>query len=244
MASNHFEPIPVAFASPTTKYQRRYSSELPASPSKKTQLHVQFQPCDYSVVCGRGKDSYNHVGNRRFRILANLFIQEYSEADIKADKSAVVSKILEVIRQAGGLFCKYESGAWFEIGDHCAREKVSALLRDLLHTQYRSSAKAKLDRRQENVKKQKQNQNTQSGHKQVDGNGNEDSDGSPTRSSCWGRNMQNQIQKSGHKLVEAEGTGTGTDDHSTTSLCWGKSEDSLGFEYWLESDHFFDLEVF
>jgi hypothetical protein len=80
----------------------------------------------------------------------------------------------------------------------------------LLHTQYRSSAKAKLGRRQQTVVlKQKQHQNTQSssGQKQVEGS--EDSD-----------------------------------DSSTTSSCWGRSKDSLGFEYWLEeSDDFFDIDV-
>jgi hypothetical protein len=210
MASNHFEPIPVAFASQTTKHQRTSSSEPSASPSKTTQPLVEFQPCDYSVVCGRGKHSFNHAGNRRLRILASMHIERYSEADSKAAKSVIVSKILEVIRQAGGHFCKYEGGAWFNVGDHCAREKVSALLRDLLHTQYRSSAKAKVDRRHTTVRKQKPNQN----------------------------------QSPGQKLAEVKET-EDSDDSSTTSSCWGRSKDSLGFEYWLEeSDDFFDIDVF
>jgi hypothetical protein len=244
MASNHFEPIPVTFASPTTKHQQTPSSEPSSSPSGKTQLRVQFQPCDYSVVCGRGKDSFNHVGNRRFRILASMFIETYSEADSKAAKSAVVSRILEVIRQAGGHFCKYESGAWFDVGGHCAREKVSALLRDLLHTQYRSSAKSKLDRHQKKVRKQKQeqNQNLQSSHKEVDGI--EDSNNSSMTASCFGRNMQNPNQSSSQTLVEIKGIEE-SDDSSTTSSCWGTSKDSLGFEYWLEeSDDFFAMDVF
>jgi hypothetical protein len=169
---------------------------------------MDFQPFYYSVVCGRGKHSCNHVGNRRFRILASMFIETYSEADSKAAKSAIVSEILAVIRQAGGNFYKYGKGAWFEVGDHCAREKVSALLRDLLHTQYRSSAKAKLGRRLKTVRKQKPGQNSQSGLKQIKGT-------------------------------------EGSDDCSTTSSCWGISENSLGFEYWLEeSDDFFDIDVF
>jgi hypothetical protein len=211
MTNNHFEPIPLACATQTTtKHQRRFSTESSASASKKRELRVDFQPCEYSVVCGRGKDSFNHAGNRRFRILASMFIAEYSEADSKAAKSAIVSKILGVIRQAGGLFCRYERGAWFEVGEHCAREKVSALLRDLLHTQYRSSAKAKLDRRQKSVKEQKQHQNPQSDHTQV----------------------------------EVEGTEV-SDDSSTTSSSWGRSNDPLGLDCWLEeSDDFFQIDVF
>jgi hypothetical protein len=35
----------------------------------------------------------------------------------------------------------YENAAWFEVGDHCAREKASALLRDM-RFKYRTSKKA------------------------------------------------------------------------------------------------------
>jgi hypothetical protein len=175
-----------------------------------------------------------------------MFIETYSEAASKAAKSAIVSKILEVIRQAGGHFCKYESGAWFDVGDHCAREKVSALLRDLLHTQYRSSAKSKLDRHQKSVRKQKQeqNQNLQSSHKEVDGKGKEDWGDSSMTASCLGRNMQNLNHSSGQKLAEIKES-EDSDGSSTTSSCWGTSKGSLGFEYWLEdSDDFFDIDVF
>ena len=40
------------------------------------------------------------------------------------------------------------SGLWQEVGDHLAREKVGQIIRDALHSHYRSSAKAKKNRRQ------------------------------------------------------------------------------------------------
>jgi hypothetical protein len=113
----------------------------------RTPLGVDFQPNGYSVICARGQSTFNHVGNRRFRILTGSFLESYSRALTKSPKSAIVSNIVATIRQAGGNFCKNEKGAWFDVGDHCAREKVSTLLRDLLHTQYRSSGKAKLAHR-------------------------------------------------------------------------------------------------
>jgi hypothetical protein len=207
MTSNHFETSSGAFASDTLIHQRTSSSEPSASGSKTTQPRFNFQPSDYSVVCGRGKDSFNHIGNLRFRILASLFIERYSQADKKGAKSGIVSEIIKVIHQAGGTFCTYETGAWFEVEDHRARGKVSCLLRDLLHTKYRSSAKAKLGRRRKTVK-QKKHQNQPSGQKRVEGTGD-------------------------------------SDDFSTTSSCWGRSKNSLGFEYWLEEpDDFFDIDVF
>jgi hypothetical protein len=106
----------------------------------RSQLEGNFQPCLYSVICGRGHDIFKYVGNCRFRILTSSFLQSYSRAggiksanSAKSAKSAIVSDIVATIRHAGGNFCKYEKGAWFEVGDHCAREKVSTLLREMLH---------------------------------------------------------------------------------------------------------------
>jgi hypothetical protein len=186
MASHHFHSSPSAFAfAPQTHNHQRTSTPGPsASSSKKSQLPAEFQPSSYSVVCGRGKDSFNHVGNRRFRALVTMFIERYSQAGSKVAKSAIVSEIIDVIRRAGGNFCKLQRGAWFEVGDHQAREKVGALLRDLLHTQYRSSAKAKVRRRCSLQHNQNQDQNQQSGQTSVDDT--DDSDDCSTTSTCWG----------------------------------------------------------
>jgi hypothetical protein len=158
----------------------------------------------YSIVCGRGKDTFNHVGNQRFRTLASMFLERYSRAITKAAKSVIVSEIIDVIRNAGGNFCKFKKGVWVEVGNHCAREKVGSLLRDFLHTQYRSSAKAKISRRKTGIRK------------------------------------ENQEEQFDQKLVDDTPP---SDDSSTSSLRWGSTEDSLGFEYWLEDD-FFDIDVF
>jgi hypothetical protein len=143
---------------------KRAPAPRPPSDAKTgSQLGVDFEPSDYSVICGRGKENFNHVGNRRFRILTSMSMERYSKSDNnKATKSAIVSEIVAIVRQAGGNFCKYKKGEWYEVGDYYAREKVSSLLRDLLHTQYRSSAKAKISRR---PRKQNKDQNQQAGLK-------------------------------------------------------------------------------
>jgi hypothetical protein len=178
--TNLSDHSPDAFV--TQSSAKRASAPKPPAPGSKTgaQLGVDFQPSEYSVLCCRGKDSVNHVGNRRFRILASTYVEKYSRADTKAAKSVIVSEIITAIRKAGGSFCKRKKGAWFEVGDHYAREKVSALLRDLLHTQYRSSNKSKIAIR----KARKQSQNQQSSQTLVDSTG--DSDDSSQSSSCWG----------------------------------------------------------
>jgi hypothetical protein len=146
----------------------------------RSQLGVDFQPSDLSVICGRGRYR-NHSGNHRFRLLASTFVGKYSRADSKTTKAALVFNIVTMIRQAGGHFCKHEKGAWFEVGDRIAREKVSAFFRDMLHTQYRSSSKAKVNLRR--ARNQKKRQNKLHGQQQlVEGTGNRDD--SSMSSSC------------------------------------------------------------
>jgi hypothetical protein len=119
-------------------------SDLSASGPRtgRSQLAFDFQPSLFSVICGRGKDSYDHAGNHHFRELANMFVARYARAGSKIEKSKIVSEMVAMIHQADGVFCKYEDGAWFQVGDQCAREKASALLRGILYKR-RSFAKAK-----------------------------------------------------------------------------------------------------
>ncbi len=65
--------------------KREYTSELSAFGPKtgRSQLGVDFQPSQSSVICGRGKDSYDHTGNHHFRELANMFVARYARAGSK-----------------------------------------------------------------------------------------------------------------------------------------------------------------
>jgi hypothetical protein len=123
-------------------------SDLSASGSvsrnERSLLGADFKPSVFSVICGRGKDSYDHVGNHHFRELASMFVARYARAGSKADKSEIVSEMVGMIHQAEGTFCKFENGAWYKVDDCYAREKAGALLRDMVHTQQRAPpAKAK-----------------------------------------------------------------------------------------------------
>jgi hypothetical protein len=197
----------VPFKASSDKEERTSIPKSFVAGSKAGRLQPRDQPSEYSIVCGRGKDTFNHIGNQRFRALASMFTERYSRAGTKVAKSAIVSEIIDVIREADGNFCKLKKGAWIEVGDHHAREKVSSLLRDFLHTQYRSSAKAKISRR---------------------------------KADKTGIRKEYEAEQSDQKLVEDT---PHSDASSTSSLRWGSTEDSLGFEYWLDDD-FFDIDVF
>jgi hypothetical protein len=169
-------------------------SALSASGSRngRSQLGADFQPSLFSVICGRGKDSYDHAGNHHFRELASMFVARYARAGNKAEKSEIVSEMVEMIHQADGMFCKFEKGAWYEVGNQCAREKASALLRGMLYKRRSfSQAKANAKLFRPTIQQQDKPQTPQqNGQKLFDGIAggydSDDADSSKTSLSSWG----------------------------------------------------------
>jgi hypothetical protein len=214
---NHRGPDPQPFLQANSK--RTNVSELSAFTPRtgRSQLGVDFEPSKYSVICGRGKSSYDHTGNHYLRGLTRTFVADYSNAGRKLKKSAIVANIVAVIRQGGGGFCKYEKGAWFEVGDYYAHKKVSAFFRDMLPTNYRLSSKqAKTARRRRAHRKQTETQTQQYDQQLVDDT----------------RHLDHGTEHS--------------DENSSmpsSYACSGSSNDSLGFDYSQEVD-FFDIDVF
>jgi hypothetical protein len=179
--TNLFDTIPDA-CMPTRNNKGICDLERSASGSNTgAQLGADFQPSDYSVLFCRGKDSANHVGNLRFQSICSTYVERYSRTDSKPAKSGIVSEIITAIRQGGGNFFKHKQDAWFEVEDQHVRIKVSAVLRNMLHYEYRSSNKSKTAIRRAS---REQSKNKLSGQKLIDGTG--DSDDSSLSSSCWG----------------------------------------------------------
>jgi hypothetical protein len=226
MASNQFDhgPNPALLLLAESERTNASKPTVTSTRTWRSQLKDDFQPSAYSVICGRGKASYGHTGNHRLRILASMFVEKYSQSGCNKHKSSIAANIVAITRERGGFFCKYEKGSWFEVGDHFAREKVSALFRDMLHTQYRSSAKAKTARRRVQIKRIK-TQTQEDNQQLVEGSGHSD---------------DSSVQEYSQQLID----GTGDWDDSSVSSSWsGSSTDSLGFNFSLELD-FFDIDVF
>ena len=113
----------------------------------KRRLKDDFVPGPYDVVCARGKAAHNSEGNRRFRALVEEHAPQYGSCTCKYEKSKIVSHIVSTVRTAAayhqGGFVKQSGPGWFEVGDRAAKEKIGQTFRDLLHTKYSSSTKAK-----------------------------------------------------------------------------------------------------
>lgn len=101
---------------------------------------------EYDVICARGLQAKNHIGNRRFKQKMLDSIPAYSAATSRLAKSAIVSEVLNWVRNNGGEFVKISDDTCQPVGDHLAREKIGQAFRDSLHSKYKSSTKAKRQR--------------------------------------------------------------------------------------------------
>ena len=114
-------------------------------------LPSDFSPSHFDVVVGTGREAKQHCGNKAFqRILQRDYLKIYSKAETKLEKTMIISEIVATIRErspAKAGFVKRINETWYQVEDTIAREKISQSLRNLLHEQYRSSVKAKRERR-------------------------------------------------------------------------------------------------
>jgi hypothetical protein len=93
-------------------------------------------PSALDICCGRGKGRWNSPGNRRFKELVHDFLQQYSSAPSKAEKSRVVEAVVKAVQKMGGRFIKRDeaNGKWYEISPMESRSKVAHAIRDHLAT--------------------------------------------------------------------------------------------------------------
>jgi hypothetical protein len=86
---------------------------------KMTPLPQAFVPGENDVICGRGRNIWNSVGNVRFRRIVENRVDEYSAAKTKLDKSAILSSIVTDVRRTSpnGGFVKKDSKTkeWHEV---------------------------------------------------------------------------------------------------------------------------------
>jgi hypothetical protein len=122
-------------------------------------LHANFTPGPFDVICARGKQAWNHSGNKLFRSIIDQTAVKYARSTSKLQRSIIVSDVVDAIRSRGNGFvtlCK-KTGQWTESGDHLAREKVGQMTRDALSNKYSSSTQAKKLRHKKDDAKISQN---------------------------------------------------------------------------------------
>jgi hypothetical protein len=90
-------------------------------------LSQDFVPAENDVICGRGKQAWDHPGNVAFRKLIQNEVRRYEATESKAGKSRIVSEIMKTVRAeslSGIGFVRHYHGMWIGVQDSHAREKV------------------------------------------------------------------------------------------------------------------------
>ena len=99
------------------------------NPSEEPQLIAT--PAQYDVLCGKDKTYAQHPGNQVFRQRIESWVSRYQNAANKQEKMKFTRQIVEsMVAEYGTRFIKpHLHGAWVEISDQMARDKVSHALR-------------------------------------------------------------------------------------------------------------------
>ena len=112
-------------------------------------LPISYKPSENDVILGTGREAQNHIGNKNLLNIVQRYKSMYAKAS-KAEKSNIISLIIRDATIQSPLrtpFVKSQNGHWYIVEDELVREKVSQTMRNLLHSQYKSSTVAKRQRR-------------------------------------------------------------------------------------------------
>jgi hypothetical protein len=117
---------------------------------------MSFVPTIHHVICGRGKKSYGHIGNKNFLKVVAFHMDDYAQATNKQEKSNVVQAVVDDVDAKGGFIrLDTHSGCYFKAEEGAGREKTSQALRDCLNHKYKSSKDIKRkNRKQKRIAKQ------------------------------------------------------------------------------------------
>ena len=144
----------------STPFKARPKKEVPAA--QRIYMPNNFSPSPHEVIIGRGRLVVNHPANKLVRKLVLQELDAYTQAVKKAEKSEVLTGILDAIRahtQVGFGFVKFETATkrWFAVEEIVARSTIAQTFRDTLSGQYRSSRQFK-----NQIRRQRQEQSSSS----------------------------------------------------------------------------------
>jgi hypothetical protein len=100
-------------------------------------------PRPYDILCGRNRNSFNNIGNRRFRITISMNVEKYNSMRSRHQRSKFIASLAQTMRyEVGFRFLKRKGGKnaqTVELSDDEIRAKIGHALRDLSSTMQQDS---------------------------------------------------------------------------------------------------------
>ena len=101
--------------------------------SSSSSSGVILEPGPFDVVFGRGKGNQNRPGNARLRVVVNMYMEQYEQAD-RIGKTTISENVIRIIQDSSGKFLREDTsandGGWVEVTDlEEVRKKVSHAFR-------------------------------------------------------------------------------------------------------------------
>lgn len=119
---------------------------------RSTRYCSAHEPKTFDVLCGRGRDCYEHVGNKEFRDMIDANVRLYEETTTKHERGTIVTGIVRHIRKNGGNFLRFDNQqqTWIELPEYEARQKVGQTIREVLTQRDPAKRAASLNRKATN----------------------------------------------------------------------------------------------
>lgn len=124
-------------STPSLQYYKCIATKSDASSSSSSvpsKCSAIDKPETSDILCGRNKDSFNHLGNQRFRAVLREKVPMYANARSRTEKSALILQLTRMfLYQQGARFLKLQrnGSGWVELDETGARKKVGHALRDM-----------------------------------------------------------------------------------------------------------------
>ena len=108
----------------TTTVSKKTKKSGKRTATQVTQLE-QLGIGPHDIISSRSSSAFNHTGNRRFRLIIGMHLEQYNAAPSRRERSALIIKVVELIRENGSRFLRpTATGSFQELNMRQCREKV------------------------------------------------------------------------------------------------------------------------
>lgn len=103
-----------------------------------------YAPTNYDILCGRGRGSFLHEGNKMYLALLRKNVAPYLSVAKRVQKNGVVRSIVSALTGHGFRFIKQEESTqmWYELNESEAYDRTAHAIRDIIRKQKMKNKKS------------------------------------------------------------------------------------------------------